>query len=269
MDNSGAENILKLIRLVADSEALPRFRNMESDAIRYKSCGEVVTQTDVAIQTGLIIHLKTIYPHAVFVAEEHCADISHDFAHASDADHTWIIDPVDGTGNFVRGDPFFCTMVALQERGATVAAWLYAPVLGLSGYAVVDEPPIFSGPLCGPVTEISSPADIVTTHPLFWSESDRRLFEQAYKLPAPFRPSRCAGIEYLALAAGRSRGLVFTWDKPWDHIPGLFLLAASGGAHRCADGKLYTSRGGNHMPLIAARSSSEISAISELLASSR
>ena len=45
----------------------------------------------------------------------------------------WIVDPVDGTRQFVHGDPGFCTLVALAQRGDLLASWTYAPVTGGAG----------------------------------------------------------------------------------------------------------------------------------------
>lgn len=176
MNQAEAIVILRLIQYITDSETLPQFGKLKSNDHNYKIDNEIVTQSDLAIEKRLHAHLKPIYPHAIFLGEELTPGITHDFPHAFTADHSWIIDPIDGTRNFVRGDDFFCTMVALQERGATVAAWIYAPALGLSAYAVGDGPPVFSGPVCDKVTRNSSALDVVTTHPLFWSQSDRNLF---------------------------------------------------------------------------------------------
>ncbi|MGH9165392.1 MAG: inositol monophosphatase family protein, partial [Acidimicrobiales bacterium] len=46
------------------------------------------------------------------------------------AERLWVVDPVDGTSNFVRGSPDYAVMVALLERGAAVASWILQPVTG-------------------------------------------------------------------------------------------------------------------------------------------
>lgn len=123
--NFGA--VEQAIREVAATEIMPRFRNLGEGDIAFKTGDDPVTIADKSAELALSNHLLGLLPRSKVVGEEAFASnqgISEAFFGESPV---WIIDPIDGTRNFVAGKPVFGVIVALAERNQTVAGWLYDP----------------------------------------------------------------------------------------------------------------------------------------------
>jgi len=88
--------------------------------IRAKRANDFVTQVDQAAEQAIIEIVKKAYPDHGFLAEESGAS-------EGSADTVWIIDPLDGTTNFIHGFPQYCVSIAVQQRGALAHAIVYDP----------------------------------------------------------------------------------------------------------------------------------------------
>jgi len=88
--------------------------------VRSKRANDFVTQVDGAAEQAVIEIVKKAYPDHGFIAEESGES-------ATDAEYLWIIDPLDGTTNFIHGFPQYCVSVAVQHRGALTHAVVYDP----------------------------------------------------------------------------------------------------------------------------------------------
>lgn len=86
-----------------------------------KGDGTPVTEADRAIERRLREHIATTFPADAILGEEQGGDIS--------APRRWIIDPIDGTKNFIRGVPVFATLIALEQDGELVLGMVSAPAL--------------------------------------------------------------------------------------------------------------------------------------------
>ena len=84
-----------------------------------KSYNDFVTEVDLASEKEIIRILKASYPDHAFLGEE--TGLSHQ------ADNIWIIDPLDGTTNFLHGFPQYCISIALEEKGDITQAVIYDP----------------------------------------------------------------------------------------------------------------------------------------------
>lgn len=118
------------VRKAAAAEIMPRFRQLTADDIVEKNGPhDLVTVADRAAEAHLTASLTALLPGSVVVGEEavHADPAVYEALHG-DAP-VWIVDPVDGTRQFVHGDPGFCTLVALARHGELLASWTYAPAL--------------------------------------------------------------------------------------------------------------------------------------------
>ena len=88
----------------------------------------LVTQADMQGQKYLIDNLQRVMPQAGIIAEE--SDIR-----SSEHEYCWVIDPIDGTTNFVHGVPYFCISVALTYQSKPIFGATYQPVLNEFFYA--------------------------------------------------------------------------------------------------------------------------------------
>ena len=91
----------------------------------------LVTQADTQVETLLRERIVQTFPSHGVLGEEYGSE-------PGDGDSRWIIDPIDGTHNFVRGIPIWATLIALERSGELVAAVVSAPALGLRWSAAQD-----------------------------------------------------------------------------------------------------------------------------------
>ena len=96
--------------------------DVEAVRVSQKQVNDFVTEVDHASEAAIIDTLTTAYPDHGFLAEE--SGTQHGNPHA---DHIWIIDPLDGTTNFIHGFPVYCVSIALQVRGRIEQAVVYDP----------------------------------------------------------------------------------------------------------------------------------------------
>jgi len=88
-----------------------------------KQHNDFVTEVDKAAEQAIIEVLKTAYPdHAILAEESGASPNLHD-----ETENVWIIDPLDGTTNFIHGFPQYCVSIALQQRGQITQAVVYDP----------------------------------------------------------------------------------------------------------------------------------------------
>ncbi|KAF2073217.1 hypothetical protein CYY_005468 [Polysphondylium violaceum] len=99
--------------------------NSRERKIEYKGAIDLVTDTDKAVEEHIIKTLTGKYPHTKILGEESTKDGIYNWGN----EPTWIIDPIDGTTNFVHRFPLFCVSIALSINKEIVAAVVFCPVL--------------------------------------------------------------------------------------------------------------------------------------------
>lgn len=122
------ELISEIVKSAAETEIMPRFRNLSDDQIETKSDPtDFVTQADKAAEIAISAGLRALFPDAFVFGEEAVAADPSLLAKLSDADLSIIIDPIDGTGNFVAERPRFGTIIAVVIKGEVAAGFIYNP----------------------------------------------------------------------------------------------------------------------------------------------
>lgn len=264
----GTSDVEEVVRKAAGMEIMPRFRQLAAHEVDEKNGPhDLVTDADRKAEAYLTEALAEMLPGSVVVGEEavHANPATYD-AIRGDAP-VWIIDPVDGTRQFVHGDPGFCTLVALAQRGVVHASWMYAPALDRfatatrGGGAFLDGERLRSGsPVPGRDLEVA------TSHPFYTTDEQKRALLGLQT--EGVRPRSCgsAGLEYLHIAQGRLDATAFSWEAAWDHAAGLLLVEEAGGAHLTLTGERFRVTGGNALPFTAARDEATARRVVELLA---
>lgn len=115
----------------ADARSLPAFR--QHLEVRTKADGTWVTSVDETVERTLRTMILERYPTHAVLGEE-------DGRQGPEDAPTWVIDPIDGTTNFVKGNPVFATLIAVQVEGREVAGVVSAPALGTRWDGVVGGP---------------------------------------------------------------------------------------------------------------------------------
>ncbi|MCH0563383.1 MULTISPECIES: inositol monophosphatase family protein [unclassified Streptomyces] len=261
-------DVEEAVRTAAAAEIMPRFRRLAAHEIDEKSGPhDLVTDADRRAELYLTEALSALLPGSVVVGEEavHANPLSYEAIRGEAP--VWIVDPVDGTRQFVHGDDGFCTLVALAQGGVVRASWTYAPARGQLAVAVrgggahLDGQRLFAGP-----PEPGRDLRVATSHPDYTTDEQKRAL-LGLRVPgvAP-RPCGSAGLEYLAVARGESDATAFSWEAAWDHAAGLLLVEEAGGAHLTVTGRPFRITGGNDLPFTAARDAATARQIAALLA---
>ncbi|MFC3574321.1 inositol monophosphatase family protein [Streptomyces yaanensis] len=251
----GMSDVEQALRTAAATEIMPRFRRLAAHEIDEKSGPhDLVTDADRNAEAYLSEVLAKLLPGSVVVGEEAVDANPATYEAVRGEDPVWIIDPVDGTRQFVHGDPGFCTLVALAQGGVVRASWTYAPAHDQlatairGGGAFLDGERLRSG----------SPApgrdlEVATSHPDYTTDEQKRALLGLYTEGVHARPCGSAGLEYLRIAQGKLDATAFSWEAAWDHAAGLLLVEEAGGAHLTLMGEPFRITGGNALPFTAAR----------------
>lgn len=243
------------VRAAAAAEIMPRHRQLAAhDIIEKNGPHDLVTTADRLAEEHLTAALTKLLPGSVVVGEEAVhADPSVYNALGGDAP-VWIVDPVDGTRQFVRGESGFCTLVALAQRGEILASWTYAPVLGEMAVAVRRRGATLNGePIRSGTPAPDAELKVAMSHPDYTTDDQKRALLGLRTDGIRARPCGSAGLEYLAVARGDLDAVAFNWEYAWDHAAGLLLVTEAGGAQATLSGVPFRIAGGNALPFTAAR----------------
>ncbi|MEV0444090.1 inositol monophosphatase family protein [Streptomyces spectabilis] len=250
-----AADVERVIREAAAAEITPRFRQLaEDDVVQKSGPHDLVTVADRLAEEFLTRELTALLPGSVVVGEEavHADPATYDAI--AEGAPVWIVDPVDGTRQFVHGDPGFCTLVALALDGVVLASWTYAPALDECAVAVRGRGATLNGARLSTGTpDPARPLTVATSHPDFTTDDQKRALLGVFSDGFAPRPCGSAGLEYLAVARGELDAVAFSWELAWDHAAGLLLVEEAGGAHLTREGVPFAITGGNALPFTAAR----------------
>lgn len=248
-------DVEELIRRAAAAEIMPRFRQLAAHEIDQKSGPhDLVTDADRKAEEFLTGALTALLPGSVVVGEEAVHADPASYGAIGGTAPVWIVDPVDGTRQFVHGDSGFCTLVALVLDGVVHASWTYAPARDEFATAIRGKGAFLDGvPLRAGAPDPGRDLDIAMSHPDYTTDDQKRALLGLRAEGVVARPCGSAGLEYLAIARGELDGTAFSWEAAWDHAAGLLLVEEAGGAHLTLDGEPFRVTGGNALPFTAAR----------------
>lgn len=220
---------------------------------------DLVTEADRTAQRRAIEVIREADPDAVVVAEE-----EDERKHVPETGRAWVIDPIDGTTNYVHGLRVWATSVAVVEGGEARAAANLAPALGdryLARGGVTTRNDAVVG-----VSTATNPDEFVVAPVLRWRRDDHEEFGALANLAVErFGEVRRLGSSQVTLsmvASGELDAAISTAGRanPWDTIAGVHLVRCAGGVVTDLAGERWTpasdgliaSNGEAHEPLLAA-----------------
>ncbi|WP_280672509.1 MULTISPECIES: inositol monophosphatase family protein [unclassified Kitasatospora] len=235
------EKVAEILTEASAEVVEPRFRALVAGEVMEKSPGDVVTIADREAEVLISRRLRELLPVPVVGEEAVAADPS-----VARALHTepacWLVDPVDGTANFVAGRPDFALMVSLIRDGEAVAAWIWQPMTRTAYAAELGAGAWRDGKR---LTRAAAAADA----PQQWRGSMKPWFRTQDHFPGlgdrvrafgqVTGGRRAAGVEYPQLADGELEFLLYWRTLPWDHAPGSLLVRETGGVSARLDGSPY------------------------------
>lgn len=240
--------VLSLLHRAAQDVVLPRFQALDPLQIQTKSSPhDLVTIADREAEALLTEALCALLPGSVAVGEEAVSLDAGILDHLRGSAPVWLIDPVDGTWNFVAGDPRFCMMVALSVGDRVEASWILEPLRGRAFAAVRGQGTWRQEAGAWARVQIAPPpADVG----LWRGAAYHRHILPEQARPRPVRQGS-AGIEYGRILMGEAEFSVYDRPLPWDHAPGSLLLSEAGGCHAFIDGVPYHPSAGLGRAVVA------------------
>lgn len=235
-----ASKISEVIREISLEEVLPRFRQLRSEDISEKSPGDYLTIADESAEIALESALQNLIPGSNILGEERFGRENCGLGMLGDSEPCWIVDPIDGTLNFVKGLPLFATMVALSIGGELVGGWIYDPVHDIMALAEKGG----GAELAGEKLQIlKAPSDYnLLSGCLHLGGYDQDIAIRATKnfnRVGPLLVLHTAGIEYQMMLSQRLHYSLYSKINPWDHAPGQAILAEAGAYAAHLDGSSY------------------------------
>jgi len=199
--------------------------NIEKIKIQQKSTNDFVSEVDRAAESAIIESIQKVYPDHAFLAEESGV--------TGDSDYVWIIDPLDGTTNFLHGFPVYAVSIALAFKGQIQQAVVYDPnrndlfTATRGGGAYLNEKRIR-------VSKREKLIDcLIGTGFPFQMGTDIYTYAEMFKAltlkTAGIRRPGAAALDLAYLAAGRIDGFWEMGLKPWDMAAGVLLITEAGG----------------------------------------
>lgn len=220
----------------AGIEIAKNFGKVEAISYKTASQGSVVTELDRKTEQFLADRLKSFYPDIAFFGEEFGGD--------NKAERFWLVDPIDGTGNFIRGIPFATTMIALVQNGQVIFSIIYNFITKemysaeKGGGAKLNGQPIHVSNRSGNRATIGM-------------ETNRSKKENLDKLlligeKYPIIRTYNSGFEHCLVASGKieARICLDPHGGDWDYAPGSLLISEAGGIVKNIGSNSYDYR--NH-----------------------
>lgn len=188
---------------------------------------DLVTKADLEAESYIIKKIKSVYPDHSIVAEESSSALEEN------NDYRWIIDPLDGTTNFVHNLPIFAVSIALQYKKETIVGVVYNPVYDQCFYAAKGKGALLNKTrITVSSCRTLSESLLVTGFPYTYDErwpASFRLFEELYGSTQGIRRLGAAALDFCFVAMGRFEGFYEYNLQPWDICAGDLILREAGG----------------------------------------
>ncbi|MBU0513168.1 MAG: inositol monophosphatase [Proteobacteria bacterium] len=204
---------------------LDHYHRHATGQIDKKGAADFVTQADRAAEEAIMDHLGRKFPDHRFLAEESARDRT--------GGRRWIIDPLDGTTNFIHGYPMFAVSIALENDGQLLLGVVYDPLrdemfAAQSGRgAWLNDQPIQVSAVSDPLTAL-----VATGFPFRNRDKiDLYLagFKRVFLRVGGLRRAGSAALDLVHVACGRLDGFFELGLAPWDVAAGTLIIGEAGG----------------------------------------
>ncbi len=211
----------------------------ESLDVKYKKFLEPVTLADNASNDAILRRISKTFPNDDIVSEE------GNGADTIGTKPVWVIDPLDGTTNFINHIPLFAVAIARMENGVPTVAVIYDPVHDEMFAAERGKGATLNGmPMHTTTRDVTRGALLIAGRG--YRDHDRvrhgKIIYSLERVTPYFRRLGSAAIMLSALAAGRADALILTGNKPWDTVAGTLLVEEAGGKVTDYCGRRWTHK---------------------------
>lgn len=198
----------------------------ERFTVSEKGPADLVTEADLAAQTAIVQILQPRFPAHGFLGEEGLSRA------AAGSDYRWVIDPLDGTSNYVHRFPYFAVSIGLQQGTELQVGVIYDPTRDEMFAAARGEGATMNGrPLKVSRFERLSDAMVIASFPPGVTADSQpiRRFLAVLPFAQTIHRSGSSALNLAYIAAGRLDGYWSTSLKPWDMAAGALIVAEAGG----------------------------------------
>ena len=223
--------MIDLARQVAEEAGtilMERFGRLAASEIQRRGARDVVTAADTEAEAHIRRRLEAGLPGVPIIGEEETGPVSE-----APAGPAWIVDPLDGTVNFVQGIPLFAVSIGYVEDGQPMAGVVHIPALGETFWGGPGQG-VFEGdrPVSCSITPMLEDAVLATGFAYGRNENEDSNVENLERMIMTARGIRrmgAAAIDLAYVAAGRLDGFWELHLSPWDVAAGAALIRGAGG----------------------------------------
>ncbi|MFA5683560.1 MAG: inositol monophosphatase family protein [Lysobacteraceae bacterium] len=224
-----AVNVMVKAARQAGNLILRQISRLESLNVVEKARQDYASEVDAQAETEIIRELRRAFPDHAFLGEESGA--------LGRSRYTWVIDPLDGTSNYLRGFPHFCVSIALLDGKEPIHGLIYDPMrnelftASRGSGAYLNDRRLRMGPR----TELEGAVLATGFHPRERKRAPAQLAAVQALLATveDIRRTGSAALDLAYVACGRLDGYFEAGVKPWDIAAGILLVREAGG--RCCD----------------------------------
>ena len=210
------------------------FGEVEQLQVSRKGPADFVSTADRRAERVLIEELRRARPRYGVLSEESGAQAG------ADTSNRWIVDPLDGTLNFLHGNPHFCLSLALERDGEIFAGAVYDPLRDELFWAEKGAGAYLNDRRLRVSARQQLREAVLATGIRFMGEPERPRFlarlEAMMALSGGFRRFGAAALDLAYVAAGRYDGFWEAGLEPWDIAAGILLVSEAGGFVSTLDG---------------------------------
>lgn len=222
----------------AGAHALDLFKRRDELVVEKKGKQDLVSRADRECETIIREHLSKAFPEDGFLGEEYGTE--------GNQDSLWVIDPIDGTSNYLHGIPYWGILLAYVRDGRTLLGFTFDPCHDDLWHAVAGQGAFKNGrPIH--VSDVASPEQALLALSYnfkYAPERYTRMLERSLRLGIDHRRIGSSALKLAAVADGSFDACISMLTNSWDVLPGLLLVKEAGGCivDFAAGGPLTTPR---------------------------
>jgi len=230
-------NILEKVCIKASKIIIRDFGEIEKLQVSKKGPGDFVTKTDQKVEEIIIEELERARPGYNFIAEEGGT------TKEKKSEFTWIIDPIDGTNNFLHGIPHFAISIGLEKNNEVIAGMIFDPIKNEMFFAEKGRGAYLNNSRIRVSSRNIIADSIALTGGPAYAESNKKIFYEEYIAMCnnfnQVRKLGSAALDLAYIAAGRAEIFWHKNLKYWDIAAGLIIVREAGGTITDFRGKTF------------------------------
>ena len=232
-------NVLEKICDKVSKVIIRDFGEVEKLQVSKKGPGDFVTKTDKKVEKIIIEELEKARPKYGFIAEE-------SGERKNESEFNWVIDPIDGTSNFMHGIPHFAISIALEKNGEVISGIVCDPIKNETFYAEKGRGAYLNNRRIR-VSSRKSLDEVIGLYgcPPMIKIDGNKFFDQIKKASSQIHKLRnygSAALDFAYVAAGRADFAWYDHLNYWDYAAGKIILLEAGGTITDFAGKSFVKQ---------------------------